>query len=154
MKRFGVSLIMIGLSALLFWGCPSKKTPSVGQASGNDSTKNADSTAQSIEQARDTSLSYEQRQGKYLYTKYCVVCHGDDGKGTGFNAFNLDPKPRDFTDSKIMSALTDDQLIQTITNGGRSVNKSPQMPAWSGRMTKEEIRYLLAYVKAFSANRP
>jgi len=33
-------------------------------------------------------LTYEQQQGKILYTKYCSVCHGEQGKGDGFNAYN------------------------------------------------------------------
>ena len=56
-----------------------------------------------------------------LHAKYCAVCHGKEGKGDGFNAFNLDPRRRDFSDSAYMAALSDDQIVQTITGGGRSV---------------------------------
>lgn len=96
------------------------------------------------------SLSYEQRQGKHLYTKYCAVCHGTEGKGDGFNAFNLDPKPRDFTDSRYMSALTDARLLETISQGGRGVNKSILMPSWGGRLTTAERTYVVAFIRLLS----
>jgi mono/diheme cytochrome c family protein len=93
------------------------------------------------------SLSYEQRQGKYLYAKYCAVCHGTEGKGDGFNAFNLDPKPRDFTDSPYMNALSDARLLETISQGGRGVNKSVLMPSWGGRLTNIERTYVVAFIR-------
>ena len=80
--------------------------------------------------------------------KYCSVCHGDQGKGDGFNAYNLDPKPRDFTDPRAMAGIEDVTLLTTIADGGRGVNKSPFMPAWGGRMNKLEIGYVIQYVKA------
>ena len=80
--------------------------------------------------------------------KYCSVCHGDQGKGDGFNAYNLDPKPRDFTDPRAMAGIEDVTLLTTIADGGRGVNKSPLMPAWGGRMNKLEIGYVIQYVKA------
>jgi mono/diheme cytochrome c family protein len=99
----------------------------------------------------DSLLSYEQRQGRVLYTKYCLVCHGAEGKGDGFNAFNLDPKPRDLSDARVMGSLSDERIVQTIAGGGRSVNKSPLMPSWGGRLHTDEITYLLAYIRTFQA---
>jgi len=79
--------------------------------------------------------------------RYCAVCHGEEGKGDGFNAFNLDPKPRDLTDSTYMKALSDLRLTETIVEGGRGVNKSPLMPSWGATLSKDEIQYLLHYVR-------
>jgi mono/diheme cytochrome c family protein len=92
-------------------------------------------------------LTYEQRQGKHLYAKYCAVCHGTEGKGDGFNAYNLDPKPRDFTDSQYMDPLSDPRLLETISQGGRGVNKSVLMPSWGGRLSNTERTYIAAFVR-------
>jgi mono/diheme cytochrome c family protein len=83
--------------------------------------------------------------------KYCAVCHGKEGKGDGFNAFNLDPRPRDFSDSAYMAALSDEQIVQTIVGGGRSINKSPLMPSYGWTIDGREIRYVAAYVRALGA---
>jgi cytochrome c oxidase cbb3-type subunit III len=139
------------LLALVCAAC-SKHAPGTPQSTGaTDSTKAADtsaSMAQSMPAVKE--LTYEQREGKFSYTKYCAICHGAEGKGDGFNAFNLTPKPKDFTDKQYMQALTDTKLSETISRGGISVNKSVSMPAWGGRLTKLEIGYVSAYVRSFS----
>ncbi|HLF19543.1 MAG TPA: cytochrome c, partial [Bacteroidota bacterium] len=72
-----------------------------------------------------------------------------EGRGDGFNAFNLDPKPRDFTDARSMNALTDERLLETISQGGRGVNKSILMPSWGGRLSAIERTYVAAFVRHF-----
>ncbi|HZW38670.1 MAG TPA: cytochrome c [Ignavibacteriaceae bacterium] len=37
------------------------------------------------------------QDGKTLFNKVCVSCHGEDGKGTGPGAAGLNPAPRNFT---------------------------------------------------------
>lgn len=111
-------------------------------------TRNA--SGSNVPTADVANLTYEQRQGKHLYMKYCQVCHGEKGKGDGFNAFNLDPKPRDFTNAKYMIALSDARLMETISQGGRGVNKSLLMPTWGGRVSKSEQEYIIAYVRHFA----
>lgn len=140
--------VMVLTCTVLFAGCSNKNQKPAGVAA----VSSADSTVQS-DSVKNSMLTYEQRQGKYLYTKYCMVCHGDEGKGDGFNAFNLDPKPRDFTDAKYMNVLDDQRLAETITFGGRGVNRSPLMPSWGGRLNKDQIQFLIAYVRTFSGSK-
>lgn len=99
---------------------------------------------------REKLLTYEQRQGKHVYIKYCAVCHGEQGEGDGFNAYNLDPGPRDFTETAYMSALSDARLAETISQGGRGVNRSVAMPSWGGRLSGEEIEFVVFYIRLFS----
>jgi mono/diheme cytochrome c family protein len=143
-----IAAICLVLSiSVCFTGCTKKNSDSTSKPIQTDSTK--DSTSHAPPTTSESLLSYEQRQGKNIYSKYCTVCHGDDGKGDGFNAFNLDPKPRDFTDEKIMNSINDERLYRTISGGGRSVNKSPLMPSWGGRLQNDEINYLVTYVRSF-----
>ena len=39
-------------------------------------------------------LTNIQIAGKTYYEQFCMVCHGEQGKGDGFNAFNLDPQAK------------------------------------------------------------
>ena len=42
-------------------------------------------------------LSAQNTTGKQNYNKYCLSCHGLDGKGDGELSYLLYPKPRDLT---------------------------------------------------------
>jgi mono/diheme cytochrome c family protein len=138
------------LLPLLVAGCAGRK--GAGPSVSADSVRTKDSAVTVPGAAPfERVLSYEERQGSALYTKYCAVCHGKEGKGDGFNAFNLDPRPRDFSDSSYMAALSDAQILQTIGGGGRSVNKSPLMPSYGWTIDDRQIRYVAAYVRTFSA---
>ncbi len=139
---------------LLLSGCTARTPSSAKQGSVGDTLHAADSTVVAPVPDTELTMTYEQRQGKYLFAEYCAVCHGDDGKGDGFNAYNLDPRPRDFTDSTYMRALGDQQTFATINGGGRSVNKSALMPPYGWTLQKEEIRYIVAYVKTFFSAKP
>jgi mono/diheme cytochrome c family protein len=130
--------------------CSKQHAGTMQQAAKKDSTVVADTASIPPSAQVVKILTYEQREGKYLYAKYCSICHGTEGKGDGFNAFNLNPKPKDFTEKQYMQALTDEKLIETISHGGRGVNKSPSMPSGDGRLTKQEIEYLVAYVRTFA----
>lgn len=141
--------VQSGFALLLFTlvvGCSGRNSTPQRQGLAPDSLKAADSTSTT----ETAELSYEERQGKHLYEQYCLVCHGQEGKGDGFNAFNLDPRPRDFSDSVYMNALGDKQAIETISGGGRSVNKSPLMPSYGWTLKKEELQYVASYVRTFT----
>lgn len=147
-------LIMVASTLLLLLPAGCRKTEGQAPSGGTkDSSKAADTASQAAPAEAAVQLSYEQEQGKVVFAKYCAVCHGDDGKGDGFNAFNLDPKPRDFTDTKIMSGLNDDRLRETVRQGGRGVNKSPLMPSWGGTLTSAQIEYVVEYVKTFAGQK-
>ncbi len=141
---------VIVIAAALLPGCRRNSGP-VSRGTGADTTRSTDTSAQSQPQTAAARLTYEQEQGKYVFTKYCAVCHGDDGKGDGFNAYNLNPKPRDFTDTHLMGNLTDERLKETVREGGGAVNKSPLMPAWSGTLSSRQIDYVVEYLKTFAA---
>lgn len=153
-----IVLALLVVVAVL-WGCseenvqadPNQERDSqVGQSTITVLGEPATAESNADEKQNVDLLTYEQRQGRYLYLKYCAVCHGEQGKGDGFNAFNLDPKPRNFSDSAYISALSDARLVEAIDEGGRGVNKSPLMPSWGGRLDKQEIEYLVVYVRRLS----
>jgi mono/diheme cytochrome c family protein len=54
--------------------------------------------------------------GKKIYTTYCVVCHGDKGKGDGIAAAGLNPRPADHTSAKVQSQ-TDGAIFWKLATG-------------------------------------
>jgi mono/diheme cytochrome c family protein len=67
-------------------------------------------------------------EAEEVFTQRCSTCHGTDGKGSGPAAGNLNPKPRDYTDTQWQASVTDDALRTTIVKGGIGVGKSALMP--------------------------
>lgn len=143
-------LIAAVCTLLLFQQCSSRKGGTTNASHTKDSVNIVDSAAVGTSRAVSALLTYEERQGKVLFSRYCSVCHGAEGKGDGFNAFNLDPRPRDLSGKQYMSAFSEERLYQTIDLGGRGMNKSPSMPSWGGRLSRPEIRYVIAYVQSMA----
>jgi len=133
----------------LITSCFKKNENSNGLQLKKDSTQELENKKDTSKVVKDTVtllLSYEQRQGKYIFMKYCAVCHGDQGKGNGFNSYNLNPRPRSFTDSNYISVYSYARLFEIISKGGRGVNKSQLMPSWNGTLDEDEIDYVVKYV--------
>ncbi len=108
------------------------------------------STANGIEVSpRDQSFLLSPKK---TYEYYCSPCHGFKGKGDGtFFTIDLKPKPRNFTDMDYMKKRTDDQLIKSITDGSKSVDKSNLCPPWGKTLTDKKIKELVVYIRGLSA---
>ena len=74
-----------------------------------------------------------------LFAQNCSGCHGTDGQGVPATG-----APR-FTDPAFQASLSDEQVVAAIRDG-----KGGKMPAWSGRLTDEQISSLAAYVRTFA----
>ena len=92
-------------------------------------------------------LGYNAREGRALFLHYCSTCHGTEGHGDGFNAYNLDPKPRDLGDPAFQAKQTDDELASVIRSGGASAGLSTGMPPWGRTLHDRQIRNLVSYVR-------
>jgi cytochrome c oxidase cbb3-type subunit I/II len=92
-------------------------------------------------------------QGKQVYERRCVGCHGANGDGKGPSAMFLNPRPRDFTTGIFKfhstpgdNALpTDQDLFVTISHGLWGT----AMPPWYGISSQERIA-VIQYIKTFS----
>lgn len=92
--------------------------------------------------------SYELRLGRATYQHYCQTCHGETGAGDGFNAFNLDPRPRDFSDPAFQKKKTDADLADAIQRGGAGVGLSSLMPPWGRTLSRAEIGQTILYIRS------
>jgi mono/diheme cytochrome c family protein len=94
-------------------------------------------------------------QGRDLYFKYCVSCHGDTGAGDGPAARSLKFPPRDFRLAQFSFVEADparagelpthQELIDRIRTGVPERG----MPPWTG-MREEDLSALADYIKTFS----
>ncbi|MDP2690139.1 MAG: cytochrome c [Deltaproteobacteria bacterium] len=86
------------------------------------------------------------------YRFYCAQCHGLEGKGDGPNATKSQPvDPRDHTSAHEMNKLTDEDIINSITDGGAATSKSTLMPPFGKTLTKQEIVELKDYLRKLCA---
>ncbi len=95
-------------------------------------------------------MSYELRLGRATFQHYCQTCHGETGAGDGFNAFNLDPHPRDLSDPAFQKKKTDADLTDAIQRGGAGVGLSSMMPPWGRTLSKEQVEQVVLYVRSLA----
>lgn len=82
------------------------------------------------------------------FQRYCVQCHGPEGKGNGVNATkDLPAAPKDLTNREELSRLTDERIAAIITNGGARNELSAIMPPWGETLTAQEIQELVRFVR-------
>ena len=82
-----------------------------------------------------------QSAGETLFKSKCAMCHGPDGKGEvpmgkKLNARNLG--------STEVQSQSDAQLTEVLTKGKN------KMPAYDGKLSKEQIAQLVAYIREFA----
>src|SRR5713101_842523 len=87
--------------------------------------------------------------GKEVYTALCTRCHGEKGRGDGPDGATLATKPRDFTDCARMQAISDQELMTVIREGGPALHLSKDMPPWGKALQDQQIADLVAYSRGF-----
>jgi len=84
----------------------------------------------------------EVHPGKLIYDLHCARCHGPNGLGDGPQASHLKITPPNFQSATFQSR-SDEQMLDSIEFG----EARTQMHAWRGRLTEEELREVMAYVR-------
>jgi Cytochrome C oxidase, cbb3-type, subunit III len=74
-----------------------------------------------------------------LYNRYCIRCHGVDGRGI----WDIPDVP-DFTNARWQATRTDGQLARSIVEGRGAV-----MPPFRGTLTLEESWAMARYLRTF-----
>ena len=93
-------------------------------------------------------------QGRKLFGYYCSSCHGEKGMGDGFNSLNLDPTPRDLTDSKevYLGKQKNEDLFKVLTLGGGAIEKSTRMPLYKYTLSEKEIWQVIAFLRTLHSH--
>jgi mono/diheme cytochrome c family protein len=81
--------------------------------------------------------------GSHLYRSYCLVCHGEDGKGGGPLAIKLNLDPADLSSEQYQTKTVED-LAAVI--GGYWRKKDSDMPKWGLALPKTDLLDIAAYI--------
>ena len=104
------------------------------------------------QEAHVAGLTGHAAEGKKLYRRFCIGCHGPLGDGNGENAQWIDPKPRDFTAATFKCRSTPTGTLPTDQDLYNSVGRgftNSNMPHWDALTDQNRID-LVAYIKTFS----
>jgi len=143
--RLSVVVAMLGV----FSSCQQEEGSGATEAVMADSTATTEG-AEAVPAIPVVTLNYTQREGKRLYDHYCAICHGGTGQGDGFNAYNLNPKPKDMTQKSYLDAVTDQWLVEVISQGGRGVKRSVLMPSYENTLDRSQIEAIVSYLRTLA----
>jgi cytochrome c553 len=78
------------------------------------------------------------------WTKICAPCHGKDGGGTHAGKRLM---IKNLMDPEVQKTVTDDQIFKYIKTGEIDSNGKVSMQPMGDRLSDDEIRALVAYVR-------
>jgi cytochrome c553 len=78
----------------------------------------------------------------------CAGCHGKTGKGDTKLGQKMGVK--DYTDAKVQDSFKDDAMFKSIKEGVKKDGKEVMKP-YAEKLSDEEIKALVAYIRAFKA---
>jgi len=86
------------------------------------------------------------KDAKTNYTALCKGCHGETGKGDTKLGKILGA--RDYSDPKVQESVKDEQMFKSIKEGLKKGDKELMKP-YADKLTDEEIKALIKYMRAF-----
>jgi mono/diheme cytochrome c family protein len=90
------------------------------------------------------------RNGKEVYDRGCITCHGPSGRGTPKSTLGFEP-PKTFPDFTVCNATAREanrDWKAIITNGGPARGFSDIMPSFAEMLTSEQIDMVIEHLRA------
>lgn len=84
-------------------------------------------------------------RGQQFYMRFCITCHGKDGRGDTEMREFLDTAPSDLSDPKWLYGERDGDIFRIIKEGTEN-----EMEAFADRLTDERIWQVVNYVRTLS----
>lgn len=94
--------------------------------------------------------------GKIIFTKSCLGCHGETGEGNGPAANSFKPKPANFVSPSYKDSIDknpvdySDTELENIVSNGRT---GTAMPAWKKGLTPSQISDVVVYIRSLHATK-
>jgi mono/diheme cytochrome c family protein len=86
--------------------------------------------------------------GRGLYTTYCLVCHGANGKGDGpLVVAGKIPTPPAYTCDRV-AVFPPGRLFHVVTKGTQDATGKQKMPSYAAQLTPGERWLVVSYVDA------
>jgi Cytochrome C oxidase, cbb3-type, subunit III len=97
--------------------------------------------------------------GRQVYYRNCVFCHGDNMGGNGMFAHALNPIPTNFADGQTLPNFRETFLFWRIAKGGPGLPEEgapwdTAMPAWEKFLKEDEIWDAILFLYDFTGQRP
>lgn len=87
-----------------------------------------------------SAFAGKQAAGAAIFAQNCSMCHGPDGKGLA------SVKTPDFTNPRVQSSISDDQMLKIIQNGKRGTS----MPAFGAKLSAQQIAAVQSFVRSLN----
>lgn len=97
------------------------------------------------------SLAASLAEGKRVYYRNCMPCHGDHLDGLGHFASGFNPLPANFQDNGTIAQLTESFVFWRVAKGGPGLPRegtpwNSAMPKWEDFLTEREIWSVILFL--------
>ena len=110
-----------------------------------------------LEKSNPEEFRKHVENGRQVYYRNCVFCHGDNLAGTGMFIHGLDPIPTNLPET--IPLLRDTFLFWRISKGGPGLPEEggpwdTAMPAWEKFLTEDQIWDVILFLYDHTGTRP
>jgi hypothetical protein len=112
-----------------------------------------------LEKSNPAEFRKHVENGRKVYYRNCVFCHGDTLAGTGMFVHGLDPIPTNFADQGAIAMLRDSFLLWRVSKGGPGLPEEggpwdTAMPAWEKILKEDEMWEAILFLYDFTGQKP
>ena len=118
---------------------------------------NGENPFRHLETSNPAEFRKHVENGRQVYYRNCVFCHGDNLAGTGMFIHGLDPVPTNLPET--IPLLRDTFLFWRISKGGPGLPEEggpwdTAMPAWEKFLTEDEIWDAILFLYDYTGQKP
>jgi hypothetical protein len=112
-----------------------------------------------LETSNPSEFRTHVENGRKVYYRNCVFCHGDNLAANGMFVHGLDPIPTNFSDKGTIAMLRETFLFWRIAKGGPGLPEEggpwdSAMPAWEKHLKEEEMWEAILFLYDFTEQKP
>jgi Cytochrome C oxidase, cbb3-type, subunit III len=120
---------------------------------------NGENPFRKLETSNPEEFRKHVENGRQVFYRNCVYCHGDNLAGNGMFVHALDPIPTNFSDKGTIAMLRETFLFWRISKGGPGLPEEggpwdTAMPAWEKILKEEEMWDAILFLYDFTGQRP